>query len=73
MDELGIAIIAKMCDIRVGVVMKDRVWSTQIQTGINLCDIILAYVGDLNFFIQNSLKSCHLHMVLDFLSQISKV
>ena len=55
-DELGIAIIAKMCDVHVSVVMKDRVWRTQFQTDINLCDIILAYVGDLNFFYMEQLE-----------------
>ena len=48
-DEVGLVIIAKMCDVHIAVLMKRKIWTTQLQTDINLCDIILAYVGHLQF------------------------
>ena len=49
LDEIGITLIARMYDIHVGAVIKERLWATQMIADINMCDVVLAFMGKLQF------------------------
>ena len=49
LDEIGITPIVRMYNTHVGVVIKGRLWTTQLIGDINMCDVVLAFLGKLQF------------------------
>ena len=49
LDEIGITMIARMYNIHISVVIKGRLWTTQMNPDINTCDVVLAFMGKSKF------------------------
>ena len=49
LDEIEITLIMRMYNIHIGVVIKGSLWTTQLIGDINICDVVLAFMGKLQF------------------------
>ena len=49
LDEIGITMVVRMYNIHIGVVLKGRLWTTQLNPDIERCDIVLAFLDNLKF------------------------